>query len=212
MPCEHRRRRRTHATVGDALRRTARTVIASALMVLACAAPAAASDPELRVFRRAPGPAGEAGTVRGSRPHGLSTPASPSHPLPPHGLPPQAANGHARGLPHVAATDVAANDVTTPLGVVAPSPATPRATDAPGAASPVNVQAIAVPPRVAVNAPLDALTGPRGVFVLARSSGALFVLAVAAGLFLVFESFFGGRNPRVANAPVDRREGTLEFE
>ncbi len=55
-------------------------------------------------------------------------------------------------------------------------------------------------------------TGKRAVLNLAQTSTALLVLALAAAAFLAFESVHGRRNPRMVTAPLDRRDGTLEFE
>lgn len=89
------------------------------------------------------------------------------------------------------------------------SPTPPEAAvDQTASAPPRGSQASA--PRLVTRGELRS-TGPTAVLHLARSATVLLVLVLGAIGFLVVQSHTERRNPRLASAPIDRRDSELEF-
>ena len=119
-------------------------------------------------------------------------------------------------------------DVTAALGLTSAAPAAgssapPAAATVPAAPATATAgtagtaEATAVPHAASVAPSRRAVevgnlrTGSGAVLHLTRSATAVLVLALAAAAYLVTQSAAERRNPRLAAAPIDRRDSELEF-
>jgi hypothetical protein len=163
-------------------------------------------------------------------PASASVPRAPLDDLvPPVELPGAAALPALPLLPTVPAFSPMVSPVVSPLlaqlGLDAASraDAAPDPGPAPGAPPPqarsdaatASVVADATPsaaPRASITGErIEPVTGTSAVLRLARSSTALLVLLVAAVAFLLVQGRVDRRSPRLASAPLDRRDELLEF-
>lgn len=122
-------------------------------------------------------------------------------------------------LPHVNVTTDPSSLVNAVTNSLLPSnapasgssaaPSSPEAAvDQTASASPRGSQSPA--PRIVTRGDLRS-TGPTAVLHLARSATVLLMLVFGAIAFLVVQSHTERRNPRLASAPIDRRDSELEF-
>jgi hypothetical protein len=121
-------------------------------------------------------------------------------------------------LPHVNVPDpsnlvgAVTNSVlpsTTPANGSSSAPRSPQAAPTqPSTPAPQAVEAST--PRIVPRGELRP-TGPTAVLHLAESATVLLALLFGAIVFLVVQSSTERRNPRLVNAPIDRRDSELEF-